>query len=503
MRVSHRFCRRIASLVGVYVSLFSLPLHAQNTCTDVAGQNAVYGNCNNHALATTSSSAFVDAGIFGSLNTNICAVLNGILKSQTYPFVAGSVIDARGLPATGTSMTCSITPWSGITSPPASTILLPAGTIVSPGIWILPPGTHIIGEGDSIGSGTTIQASSTFSATAGPIVQFCSSACNGDVSLERVNLDGIGGPITGIANSFAGEGSFVDHVSLYQIRGTGLTVSGSATNSGPYSNITFDTGNYGGATTTVCAQISGLTATRGIRRLRCTSESSDASVAVLLDSSNNIVQDVTISGFHDGVLVGSNGVAKTNVLRNIVGDTANPCYPTCPVPINTVHISNHMTSGSANVADLSIMGVSNDGNGTYTIADDLTTTVLSEPFTGLYALGEPVSGGYSRLTTSANAATWVNGTTSTLSTSTCPQGSIYSCISSSCSNTLWACTSGGWLVVKQVVPPLIRQRTANEWATRPTPARASQRALAHVERFEVSWLAIGPVAGPDRWPSRQ
>jgi hypothetical protein len=327
--------------------------------------------------------------------------------------------------------------------------LLPAGTIISPGIWILPPGTHLIGEGDSIGSGTTIQTGSTFSATAGPMIQFCSSACS-DVSLERVNLDGFGGPINGIVNSFAGEGSFVDHVSLYQIRGTGLSVSGSptnpaATNSGPYSNITFDTGNYAGATTTVCAQISGLTATRGIRRLRCTSESSDANTAVLLDSSNNTVQDVTISGFHDGVLVGSNGVAKTNVLRNIVGDTANTCYPTCPVPINTVHISNH-TSGSANVADLSIMGVSNDGNGTYTIADDLTTTVLSEPFTGLYALGEPVSGGYSRLTTSANAATWVNGTTNSPS-GTCPQGSIHTC-SSGCTNTLWARTSSGWSVVK-------------------------------------------------------
>jgi hypothetical protein len=267
-----------------------------------------------------------------------------------------------------------------------------------------------------------------------------------------VNLDGFGGPINGIVNSFAGEGSFVDHVSLYQIRGTGLTVSGSptntaATNSGPYSNITFDTGNYAGATTTVCAQITGLTGTRGIRRLRCTSESSDANAAVQLDSSNNTIQDVMVSGFHDGVLVGANAVAKTNVLRNIVGDTANTCYPTCITPINTVHISNHTTGGSANVADLSIMGGSNDGNGTYTIADDLTGTTLPDSYTGLYALGEPVSGGYTRLTTSANAATWVSGTTSTLS-GTCPQGSIYSCISSSCTNTLWACTSGGWVLVK-------------------------------------------------------
>ena len=202
---------------GVVIAALMLSADGQNRCTDVQGQNVVYGNCNNGALSPTGPPAFIDASVFGRQGSDICTTLRGIIAAMSAP----AVIDARGLPSVpGESMTCNGTPWSGISNPPASTILLPAGTIISPGIWILPPGTHLIGEGDSIGSGTTIQAGSTFSATAGPIIQFCSLPCS-DVSLERVNLDGFGGPINGIVNSFAGEGSFVDHLGLYQVRRSG------------------------------------------------------------------------------------------------------------------------------------------------------------------------------------------------------------------------------------------------------------------------------------------
>ena len=83
---------------------------------------------------------------------------------------------------------------------------------------------------------------------------------------------------------------------LYQILGTGLSVSGSANNSGPYSNLTFDTGAYSGQNSTVCASITGLTATRGIHGLSCTSQALNAGTAILLDASNNSIEDVTIAG---------------------------------------------------------------------------------------------------------------------------------------------------------------------------------------------------------------
>ena len=39
--------------------------------------------------------------------------------------------------------------------------------------------------------------------------------------------------------------SYVDHVSLYRISGIGLSVNGTANDSGPYSEITFDPDTVG------------------------------------------------------------------------------------------------------------------------------------------------------------------------------------------------------------------------------------------------------------------
>jgi hypothetical protein len=119
--------------------------------------------------------------------------------------------------------------------------------------------------------GTTIQAKSGFSGTmiqfgnASPICP--SNVCTG-ISVENLTLDGQGGSaVNGIANAYSQDVSYVNHVGLYQILGTGLAVSGYATNSGPYSNITFDTGGSSGLQQTVCASINGLSGTRGIHGL--------------------------------------------------------------------------------------------------------------------------------------------------------------------------------------------------------------------------------------------
>jgi hypothetical protein len=89
------------------------------------------------------------------------------------------------------------------------------------------------------------------------------------VSVENLTLDGQAQSINGISNQYSQSNSYVNHVSLYQILGTGLLVSysgtSSATNSGPYSNLDFDTGGYSGTSSTVCASINGVSGTRGIR----------------------------------------------------------------------------------------------------------------------------------------------------------------------------------------------------------------------------------------------
>ena len=85
-------------------------------------------------------------------------------------------------------------------------------------------------------SGTMIQF--------GSAPPFCPIARSGPVctgiALEHLTLDGQGQAINGIANAESQANSYVDHVSLYRILGIGLSVSGTANDSGPYSNITFD-----------------------------------------------------------------------------------------------------------------------------------------------------------------------------------------------------------------------------------------------------------------------
>ncbi len=391
--------------------------------TSFQGQDAVY----NSSGQVTNSPAFIDASMFAFQNGTICSVIYTVLTSTNPPYPAtGAVVDARALLSStpSTSMTCAAgtTPWNNGTTfvNVPSTILLPAtgGTPIKISTtWALPNNTRLIGEGDGIPStnftsGTTIQAANSFS---GSMIQFGASAglclpppstlsvCSG-MSVEKLTLDGQGQSINGITNQLAGVQSYVDHVSLYRILGTGLSISQGANNSGPYTNIAFDTGAYSGTSSTVCAQINGLTATKGIQGLRCTSETNDAPAAILLDSSNNSISDVTIVGFYDGVRVGANAAAHSNVLRNIVGNTTKPASLT---PINTIHISSNNP-----VSDLSIMGASNsEQSGTYTIDDELTQTTLSDSYVAIYALGEStMSNAYTRYTTSPSAATWAVGT---------------------------------------------------------------------------------------------
>jgi len=286
-------------IVGVLLcglSAFATLANAQGT----QGQDAVYNSSN----GVVGSSAFIDAGMFAtSQRANICAVLNFVLNPLNGIITsAGAVIDARGIPGITppVSMTCTASPWAGITNPPASTILLPSGTIVIPSKWVLPSSTHLIGEGSTLSAGftpgTTLQVSSSFTAYT-PMIQFgSSSGCCSAISVEKLALDGGGTFVNGIENANAGDLSYVDHIAMVRILGTGLWVHGTANNSGPYSNITYDLVGYSGNSSTICANINGLSGTRGIHGLSCTAENNDPPAAVLLDSSNNSIEDVKIVG---------------------------------------------------------------------------------------------------------------------------------------------------------------------------------------------------------------
>jgi hypothetical protein len=185
------------------------------------GNNAVYYQSGSSGICCQGSGSFIDASMFKSQATDICGVIFYIF-THGYPSSSGTVIDARGLNSSNTTMTCAAgtTPWNNGTtflSNTPSTILLPAGTIVIPTPWVLPQYAHLIGVGDSIvsasgtwtTSGTTIQAckSSSPSCTfSGDMIDFGGSpACSSctDISIENLALDGQGQSINGIVNQYS------------------------------------------------------------------------------------------------------------------------------------------------------------------------------------------------------------------------------------------------------------------------------------------------------------
>jgi hypothetical protein len=164
---------------------------------------------------------------------------------------------------------------------------LPGGGVIFDKAGNLYGLTILIGVGSNITSAgftlsTTLVAQRGFSGSA--MMSFCPAACTG-IGVENLTLNGGSQAIDGIDNANPQDLTYVDHVGLYRILGTGLSISGNAKKSRPYTNITFDLGGASGSSLAQCASIKGLISTRGIHRLSCNFHTNDASAAVLLDSS--------------------------------------------------------------------------------------------------------------------------------------------------------------------------------------------------------------------------
>jgi hypothetical protein len=229
-------------------------VHAQGTGNP--GNNAVF---NSSSICCIGSTAFIDAFILAPGSQDMCTTIYNVLKANSY---STAVIDARGFSGSALNCPANASPWlqNGAYVNKPSTILLPPGTIKIPITWILPNGTKLIGEGttgaeDINGSPvpTTIQAKGpSFS---GAMIQFgdsnhCPSSSCTEISVEHLVLDGNNQSITGILNENAQDLSYVNHVTLYRILGTGLSITanpagGNAQNSGPYENINYDSGPSG------------------------------------------------------------------------------------------------------------------------------------------------------------------------------------------------------------------------------------------------------------------
>ncbi len=446
--------------------------YGQNSpCTATnAGLNTVY-----NSTSTTPSVALIDASIFSATNGNdVCKNIQSALTQlhNCHPVQGATegIVDARGVP--GLPMTCTVDPFA-IGTTTKTTVLLPAGTIPIQIPWVLPANTRLIGQGPQVtkltlGPGFNgIDMIEMGGVTVGSMI-YCSGStlfynCQG-IQIEHLGLDGSGstGPTNGIVNQFAEELSFVNDVALDNLSGTALVLKGGAngqsTNSGPYTGITSHTS----LSTSVCVSIDGgntsggFADTRGIHGLSCVSTASPMNTAaVTLDGSNNSLEDVYISGYADGVKIGSKNPAQNNVLMNVSGtnvtslihiaNTANSVPGTtgfCPSP-------KLLGTGTYNVCDTTIIAAGITSGGTYVILDDLTGTMIATSATasvGLYALGEQVSVGnliygYSRYTTSSAQPAWYSyAGAPPISSGTCIPGSLFS-NTTNATTALWGCAT--------------------------------------------------------------
>jgi hypothetical protein len=458
-------CTKYSSLLMVLTALCSI------ASAQISGDNAVWTSATN----VGASNSFIDASVLSG--ADICAKLYtalGNLSSATNYPAGAAVIDARGI-TSGSAMTCAsgTTPWyngSAFISNSA-VILLPPGTIAINTTWLLPSRTQIIGEGAG-GNGTsvtTLQAASTLS---GAMIQMgattatqgytCPSSICVGIGVQDLRLDGNASTVTvnGIVNDSSQELTYVNRVDLYNIKGIGLLVGNTtggiasgvsgnskAQNSGPYSNLKFEnTTSTNVASTTICVQILGAP-TRGVHGLTCDS-TAGADAGVVLDASNNSIEDVSITGFVDGIVIGANSdganiTEDSDVLLNISGSPGTNLIHICkPGETGTTNCSSN-TSGGQYVADLSILGAYDLASTTNTILDDETTTTLSagssnDPHVGAYILGRQVS-------TSAHIPTWFVGN-GTISGTCGTKGALYSNTGStatSLATTVYACT-GSW-----------------------------------------------------------
>jgi hypothetical protein len=457
------------------------------TLSPTKGQNAV--TCKGTTVTAGASYAYVDASgwVNGQNNPqgDICSVISDILTNAT---TSGPItIDARGLFSSNTPphYVCVNSPFpSGLNRP--ATILLPAGqNIFLETPWVVPSGTRIVGSGPY--GGTTLSPNSSIPSATTALITLCGGASGGctDISIENISIQypAVGQQgftaqqslITGIENNGGGDQTYVSNVSFTNLSGIGLLVDSNAARSGPYTNIGYNDWSCetisGTTTCPVCAYIKAQT--RGLKGFSCIGDStvtaSAGHPAIIIQASNNTVEDVHIESFWDGVQIGAlpGGSAVNNVF--VANVTAHPNGSASGPVTNAVHICGNNSNGSFGscggatgsfpaVTDVVLHGISISGaQKTVTaVGDDVSGTPLTGTglTVGFYAIGQNsvngVSTAFAKFSstpgTGANIPTWGVGSSAVPTTSTgcSTPGSLFSNTSgtSGSANTIYVCSSG-------------------------------------------------------------
>jgi hypothetical protein len=441
-------------LTIVFVSTLAELCFFSSAQGQTQGQNAVFNGTGN----VVGSSAYVDASTWDGMHSyprgDVCADIWQAYNYGVASTAPSAVIDARGIPQPSGGFSCTATPWTvatpNITFP--SVILLPVGVIPIGTAWTIPARTRIIGEGAdaSEATGTTLKATSALAN--GYMLYFGNSSPIFGIGVENLTLDGNAvGNLGGIQSANSQERSYVDHVNLLNISAIGLDVEtngGLGSNSGPYSNITFSASG----TSAVCAQIVGLGPTRGIHGLTCTGAGGSDAVGIYLDGNGSSIEDVSVSNFIDGIVVGNNfGSTYARAEGNLILNVTAGSNVTTVVHICGNGLSEQNCPGNSTVTDLSVLQVSRNGATNAIEDDDVpkssgTPTKVTDNQVAIYAIGEPMNGGFSRFTTasqSADVPSWLVGNGVASGPCSNENGTLYSNTSASGLN-LYVCVAGTW-----------------------------------------------------------
>jgi hypothetical protein len=412
-------------------------------------------------------------------------------------------VDARGVlpvPATTNTLPCNNNNGSPfpssitIQNPPNAipiTILLPPYTIALSATWIVPNNVRLVG----VGFETNLLGGPNCSQDTGicdgymiemglpspPQGQSCPFYTG--IAIEHVRLTTQGG-YGGIDNECAGLASYVNDVKISApdgatLGGNGLKIGPKAINSGPYTDIYVLAApgmNNCGSGTLNCVLVEAQT--RGIHGVTClgtdTTGASPGNAGILVNASNNSIEDVHVESFYDGVGLGN---TNSSPVGNIFVSNINGGYSgqqnvcTHGGVTNAVHVYGSVT-------DAVIAGVS---NGPYppvnSIQDDETGTTIQScgvtgcpnPITsGMYILGstDVSTGGYSRFAinpsnstvygnSSTIVPTWGMGTNSPNgppSGACYSLGAIYSYIASPTSGQMYVCSFASGATAWQALP---------------------------------------------------
>jgi hypothetical protein len=396
------------------------------------GDKAVYTTGSNLAP----SSAWVDASAFcGFTGTNSCAgtnfdfcsivstALTNLLASLS---PAGGVVDARGVqppPSVNNNglELCSTNPFpSSITqaNPYPITILLPPYTIQLSATWTIPNNVRLVGVGfETILLGLSGCCSRAMIEMGQP--SSCTTPLYAGIAIEHLQLN-VKGAYGGIENQCAGPSSYVNDVLISgfrfgqdQLEANALTIGPGATNSGPYTDIYVLAVPYsscgGGPGVPVFNCVVVGAQTRGLHGITCLGSANtgatggSGSAAIVVNASNNSIEDVHIESFYDGVQIGDTSSAVSNIfISNVQASTTNGCAGV----INAVHVCGPQSGGNQQcpspyaspITDVTMMGISNGslittGVTSNSIEDDQTGTLIQGCDGGTSGCMNPITSG--------------------------------------------------------------------------------------------------------------